>query len=708
MKSDQNKSLVFFAVARDSLGATSLRTQENRFIVPPTFQSNLSNRFNQAINEKINFGEADELSLIVFGTGNVETDDVIFLLNRALDLTLLAEEIFRQEGSFNLTAFSLGVQGLQQISYILVLFSAEDLIAEDAFQLNEKLKERFNVLVREYSVQLNQRRIERERDSDVDPLAGADLFSSIFLSLENAITNFVQIDLVLVETSEREISSAVERRVLNRILQTEFDPCLFLSSAKERLIELDVEQTGDLIQDSGEIRRKSDSISVTSIKDRCDTLVSSVKKNSQFKFPELFYAAASDSVSSINQSETYSIISIEWDDLDYISSCKRKKEFTLSTTQIFDNISSTTSSKDYLSEYKYPGPPNSLLRNILSLEFIQLDTKNHIPLNNISSAQSIEIQYSFVDIFSEEEFYSFDICRTEDDVCGIKLNYSSTRVCGAFSEVNKDWIQEGCFVRTQDEDSVSCVCNHTTDYATRVSFRNDVTVFCEVRDINNLSDTSMYFLVVFLPILCLFFMFLFLWGKSGDRSDVERVKPFAVGCLVLHKFIHQKKKKVYFTIIAQKNNIWKFRTEKRLKRKIKRNYSKHVYFYAFLSALKNGHSLIGLNRFDPYFSRAQRIAVFAGVVFATMFASVLLFTLACVESYTSILFVPSVAFLSDFVGSLLKNIPSIFVSSANIIGSSFDTVANSIKILHRVENVDGVQTDSDSTSEHTESLGNIF
>eukprot|EP00924_Labyrinthula_sp_SR-Ha-C_P010662 snap_masked-scaffold_49-processed-gene-0.11-mRNA-1 protein AED:1.00 eAED:1.00 QI:0/-1/0/0/-1/1/1/0/2154 len=696
--SDQGKSLVIFAVARDALGATSRRTEKNSVVIRVGSQSNLSKRFNDAVREKLHLGETDQMAVIIFGAGSVETADPVSILNQAVNLITLAENVFREEGNFNFTAFGLCAQGLQHVAGILTQLTAEHLLRADSIQLYRVLKTRFDDLVTEFGLQLSRRRQERQSDDVSDKLAGSDVFNSVFVSLESFLSNLAQLDLTLVAASEAEVEASGEPVVIRYLQESKVDACGFLNSAKERLIGLDIVQTIDLPQGSGEITRLSGSISVTSIKDRFDALGSSVEQMSRFTFQKMFHTVVTEEKSEISPFETLSVIAIEWDDLDFRSSCQRLQEFLINPLKTSQNVTVETSVPNCLMEYNYQGPPTNTVRNILSLDFVQIENQRSVPLENLSTTQTIGINFSSAGFDAEDMYFNYDICRTENDICGIQLNYSSTRVCGAFWEANEDWLQAGCFVETQDEDSIQCRCNHATDYATWVAFRNDVAVFQIEQDFMDLSDTAKFIIFFFLPTVCLLFLFLFLWAKTKDKQDLRRTKYYAVGSLLIHKTIQQKKKAIFFQrYLDQREDM--NATLVRVKPFIKKEtLSKLTYFFAFFFALKNEHSLLGLSRFDPCYTRTERIAVFAGVVASSMFASALLFTLQCVESITNILFLVSVALAGAIIGSIFCKffLRGIFASSAHVVGSEYDTVANSLKILNRVETVDGVQTETDT------------
>ena len=203
--------------------------------------------------------------------------------------------------------------------------------------------------------------------------------------------------------------------------------------------------------------------------------------------------------------------------------------------------------------------------------------------------------------------------------------------CGFFDTIAKQYSTEGCEVVAIDvvAGEVVCQCNHASDYAAWVAFQEDVRnvflgSFAEITAFAVTVSSSLVVASLLVQVICL-------WsGWNTDRRNAKALEHYAVGILVLNRLLLRQKQRQFFANLKELTRsddeggsadaVGVFGQ----RMKVERNDG--LCIKAF-NAIRYEHSLFGLSRYDPHYSRTQRVSVFMAVVFGNLFVAALAFEL---------------------------------------------------------------------------------
>lgn len=207
---------------------------------------------------------------------------------------------------------------------------------------------------------------------------------------------------------------------------------------------------------------------------------------------------------------------------------------------------------------------------------------------------------------------------------GICSNFTAL-ACGFYSATDGGFRTHGCNVTDVDYDSgtLECTCNHASDYAAWVAFQDDVNrVFTAPIQI-----TSLFAVILCVGLMTGVFMtycLCFMWGNHRDKRTAAALQKEAVGMMVLNQRLMKLRQRQFFYNLreAVKNGKSDEHVEDPAEKPKKQSLCRRLCL-----ALQYEHSLLGLVRFDPHYTRIQRVSIFAAVIMGNLFVSALFFEL---------------------------------------------------------------------------------
>jgi len=255
--------------------------------------------------------------------------------------------------------------------------------------------------------------------------------------------------------------------------------------------------------------------------------------------------------------------------------------------------------------------------------------------------------------------------------------------CGAFNESTGDWETSGCTVLGVDTEkqTVTCQCNHATDYAAWKAFREDLS-FTTGETIDKLSFIASLIIGLFLPLIYILTFLGWYWAHRRDAIDADNIRRSALASLIMFRIMRANKQRLFFKRLKEHA-----KEGKRLERVEKLSEPESFPFLRRLYlAVRFEHSVAGMSRFDPHYSRVQRVSVFLAVIVANLFVASILFELKDADDVSGgflfgVVFVSAVA-IAIPIKLVVK---LLFKTSANPIGSSADVAANLFVLLERLE-----------------------
>eukprot|EP00924_Labyrinthula_sp_SR-Ha-C_P016717 augustus_masked-scaffold_6-processed-gene-12.43-mRNA-1 protein AED:1.00 eAED:1.00 QI:0/-1/0/0/-1/1/1/0/2180 len=706
------KSLIAFAVATDSLGTTSRRLSSVSIDLSE-FVGVQNTKFaaSSVLITKLQFGESDEVPNVAVAAVGTLSGDLVAGLQNVLTSVKNALAIFEENGTLNFASLTTTLQSLNIVSSAILEVDIDSL-PDEVFSVFQGLVVLLPELNSAYLDLISATRLALVENNQTDLLAGRDTFNSIQAEFAAVTANMGLFDAKATQALRKAGELRGVEHVHRFLQNSDYEPCQFANNARDNLIRLSQAATVDSPIGMASYTRSSGSVTITSTKDTFSALGTSVTTLNSFRFPENFVSHFVDKADTPSELTQVDIVSIDWEGIDFISQCQRTRDLVFRRNETTQDASAEP---DCLREYKYEGPPLENVGTIKTLEFISLETNEKVDVSGLDADQKISVVFDYTqEMQAEEEFFSLDICASED-VCGVDLFYSGQRVCGAFSEENSDWLQDGCTLSASSVESgssVECVCTHATDYSTWVQFTNDIQVF-EVGGSNvEMTKAARFMLVVVFPCIFCFFALLFYWAWKRDEEDLNKVKRAATATIILNRVVKKQKKRTFFERYYARRDGQGFKRRRRFPRlnKAKQATGKLLFFLGcfiffmsyklirrFVVAMSFEHSLFGLRNFDPHYTRIERVAVFFSVVISTMFATAFFFRLQCADDLDSLIFIVAVAVAGALLGSVFSKflLRSIFVSTAARVGSPQEISANLFKVLHRVEVVDGVESNSD-------------
>eukprot|EP00924_Labyrinthula_sp_SR-Ha-C_P007367 snap_masked-scaffold_24-processed-gene-0.18-mRNA-1 protein AED:1.00 eAED:1.00 QI:0/-1/0/0/-1/1/1/0/2476 len=337
----------------------------------------------------------------------------------------------------------------------------------------------------------------------------------------------------------------------------------------------------------------------------------------------------------------------------------------------------------------YSGPYNneaSSISKTISVEILTRGEKiEKINVENINDTVSLVLDVHE----SYSEVYLNETCQDKSE-CEITLGKET--VCGAFAERLDDWTSDGCEIVTDAHTppgTVLCNCSHLSYYGSWEAFEKDIfeigdPVVCESEFAN--LQASFGFSLYFLFCGCLFG-----WATLNDKTDSNKIMKASVARITLLRIIKKHKKKKYFRKLRDEAfPILNDEPSQLVTHRGKLYWLKTLSFN-FIMSLRYEHSIFSIGKFDPHYSKVQRIAVFCTVVLANFAVSAVFYNLVVEGDDLPPWFILIVGVVCALcVGFPVKVLMKIlFRSTENKIGSVNDICANSNKILLRLEKGDG-------------------
>ena len=250
--------------------------------------------------------------------------------------------------------------------------------------------------------------------------------------------------------------------------------------------------------------------------------------------------------------------------------------------------------------------------NVISLEF----------RNSLAGGGEIAVEPTDLD---EPIVLRLPLGNLDEDDSGICSNFTLLS-CGFYSESAGGFRTDGCNVTDVDvvAGTLECTCNHASDYAAWVAFQQDVVdVFTKPLSIVTLFAvllSSGIMLGVFAT-YCLCFM----WGNSKDRSNARALQKEAVGMMVLNQFLMRQRQRQFFANL--KEAVKQGKDPERVKPPEEVERKPRSLCNRIITAVQYEHSLLGLARYDPHYTRIQRVSIFIAVVVGNLFVAALFFEL---------------------------------------------------------------------------------
>jgi len=276
-------------------------------------------------------------------------------------------------------------------------------------------------------------------------------------------------------------------------------------------------------------------------------------------------------------------------------------------------------------------------------------------------------------------------------LCG-ETNYTEI-ACGFFNETIGDWSTGGCQLaqNQSDPDFVICECTHMSDYATWQAFTEDVrNTFSN--PITGVTFVAILVLAIMFPTLVGVWFLGMYWASKRDSVDAEEIQKGAIGMMYLRRLQNRAKQKQFFdNLKSMTKPVNELESYKALKseaangKKRRGNIFGRNLCYNFYLALRYEHSVLGLVRFDPHYSRAQRVSVFLAIVVGNLLAAAIFFELKTASEVTAGFVLGTVLLSSLFVSIPVRIlVKTLFRTTANKTGSKYDRVSNVFKIAARL------------------------
>lgn len=214
--------------------------------------------------------------------------------------------------------------------------------------------------------------------------------------------------------------------------------------------------------------------------------------------------------------------------------------------------------------------------------------------------------------------------RLEEDDNGICSNFTQL-ACGFYSSSSGGFRTDGCNVTDVDYDSqtLECTCNHASDYAAWVAFQDDVKAVFTAP----ITATTLFAILLCVGLMSgvfLTYCLCFLWGNHKDKRTAAVLQKEAVGMMVMNQHLMKQRQRQFFDNLreAVKNGKSDNVVEAPAAKPKTESLCRRMWL-----AIQYEHSLLGLTRFDPHYTRIQRVAVFAAVIMGNLFVSALFFEL---------------------------------------------------------------------------------
>jgi len=224
----------------------------------------------------------------------------------------------------------------------------------------------------------------------------------------------------------------------------------------------------------------------------------------------------------------------------------------------------------------------------------------------------------------------------------VPVNLSKQHMaCGYWDTVLNGWTSAGCNVTNvtypkslaDTSGSITCSCNHASDYAVWQAFSKDVQdVFhLTAGELEIASTIAALVIGLLIPALIVTWLVLLLWARSRDIKDADVIHRGTFTLVTLNKIrLHHRQRKLFKLLRAEAakglvagEHAPRFehveKEPKYLVVRLARRLIRALYFES---------SLVGLvTRFDPYYERTQRVSVLVGIIIGNLFANCFLYKL---------------------------------------------------------------------------------
>ncbi|CAK9109237.1 Sperm receptor for egg jelly [Durusdinium trenchii] len=332
---------------------------------------------------------------------------------------------------------------------------------------------------------------------------------------------------------------------------------------------------------------------------------------------------------------------------------------------------------DFEDALTYAGPISEIT-DVVSLNFFNTDDETQ-------SYDPSELDEDIVVTIPQNDLLVDGTVCGEDDFTEI--------VCGFFDHDIKEWSTRGCSVQSvSTEGTVVCQCNHASDYSTWRAFTADVrSTFSN--PVTAVTAVALLFLGVLFPAMLLIWVFGVWWSNRRDKLDADSIQKGAIGVMFLRRIQMKAKQKQFFDnlreMVNEHKKVQDLESYKEVVKTGKLDRSLRFgrgFCLNFCMAIRFEHSLLGLSRFDPHYTRAQRVSVFVAIVMGNLLAASFFFELKTADDVTAYFLIGTV-----FLSSLFVTIPVrflvkvLFRTTANRQGSKYDRVSKLFRITAKID-----------------------
>jgi hypothetical protein len=222
--------------------------------------------------------------------------------------------------------------------------------------------------------------------------------------------------------------------------------------------------------------------------------------------------------------------------------------------------------------------------------------------------------------------------------------------CGAFDDEVSDWSVSGCTALevNLEEQFMICGCTHASDFSAWNAFLADAAATINVTPAT-LTRNAVLVIGVLLPCLLLLWLLFLFWASRQDEVDGGKIEIGAIMLLTKNKLRLWSMQRRFFRLLrenAQKPQPLQLQDEMlrnqelvvlKQQRDLAESVEKKkpacwrrlpVIIRGWLEGLMLDHGVFGtVARFDPFYTRTQRVTVVMAVIAGNLFASSLLFEL---------------------------------------------------------------------------------
>jgi len=273
--------------------------------------------------------------------------------------------------------------------------------------------------------------------------------------------------------------------------------------------------------------------------------------------------------------------------------------------------------------------------------------------------------------------------------------------CGFWDESFDGWSAEGCTVLEIDMTNrqIVCSCNHASDFAAWNAFLANL----GGGDIGVVATIAIVVVSILMPCLLAIWLLTFIWAANKDEEDSHAVHLGALVLLTKNRLrLHQQQRR-FFQLLRenarrpageasatkkplpavtdgeiQKKQTFQTRSEQMCLGCL----NKASLLGSWLMALKYEHSFFGIfTRFDPFYTRTQRVTVFTAVIVGNLFAASFFFEFKTANDLSPGVLIGSIIAAAFVVAIPIKiSIRWLFRATEHDLGSPMHRVAQIYRI----------------------------